>query len=62
MLDDDTGSAIKGLDTFPGCVSIGDIVIGKFFALQLLCCNERTGGWIEVTIKSGILMRIFAVA
>ena len=64
MLDDDTGrSALrrKTLDTFPGRVGVGNVVVAQLLALQLLGRHQRTRCRLQVPIKSRLLVRIFTV-
>ena len=65
MLDDDAGGlfrCIKALDAFPSGVGVGDVVVAEFLALQLLGSDQRAGGGVQVAVKSGLLVRVFAVA
>jgi hypothetical protein len=61
VLDDDAGRRVEGLDTFPGGVGIGDVVVGEFLALQLPVVGDRTRGWCGIAIEGCLLVRILAV-
>ena len=63
MLDDDAGGAlVELLDAFQSGISIGDIVIGKFFTLQLARGSNGRFPFRRVGVEHGVLMRILAVA
>ena len=61
MFDDHTGGAVKAADGFPGSVAVGDVVVGKFFAVQLVVAGQKSRCNISFTIEGGFLVRIFAV-
>ncbi|COW68123.1 Uncharacterised protein [Mycobacterium tuberculosis] len=45
----------------PGCVRIGEVVVGHVFSVQLLGLGQpRPGG--GVAVESGLLVRVLAVA
>ena len=61
VFDDHTGGAVKAADGFPGSVAVGDVVVGKFFAVQLVVAGQKSRCNISFTIEGGFLVRIFAV-
>ena len=61
MLDDDAGRGSEGLHAFPRGVGVGDVVVREFLALQLLVGGDGAGRWRRVTVKSSVLVRVFAV-
>src|SRR4051812_43809932 len=61
MLDDDASGAVKTAHAFPGCIGIGDIVIGQFLALQLLVTAKQAGAYRLVYVEGCRLVWIFAI-
>ena len=59
MLDDGYGRAIELVHELPGSVQVDQVVVAKFFALQLL--RARHPGAAAVPIKRRSLVRIFPV-
>ena len=55
------GRLIKFFYAFKGCVGVGNIVIRQSLTLQLVCRRHTRFFYIEIHIKRGILMGIFAV-
>jgi hypothetical protein len=66
MLDDDAGrgrdGGIEGLDALPGRIGVGDVVVGKFFALDLLVAGDAARHHGRLAIEGGLLMRVLAIA
>ena len=56
------GGRVEGFDGFPSGIGIGDVVVGQFFALQLLVGGEAACGGVNIAVERGALVRIFAVA
>ena len=64
MFDDGTGRAVGGVKfrhKLKSCIGIIDIVVGKLLALYLLRRCDTLTQW-PANIKSGLLMRVFAIA
>ena len=62
MLDDDTSRLLECGNTFERGVRVGNIVERQCFALDFSGCRQCAGCGPLILIKSGALMRIFAVA
>src|ERR1019366_6642927 len=60
MLDDRNGRSVELGDTLERRVGVGQIVVRQFFALHL--SRGRHAEPRAVDVKSGVLMRVFAVA
>ena len=64
MFDDGTGRAVGGVKfrhKLKSCIGIIDIVVGKLLALYLLRSCDTLTQW-PANIKSGLLVRVFAIA
>ena len=61
MLHDDARGIIKALDALPCGVCISDVVVGQFFALQLLGGDQRTRRGVQVPVEGGSLVGVLAV-
>ena len=62
MFDNDAGGYIKTFDTLPSGIGISDVVIAELLALQLFGSDQRTGCRIQVAVKSGLLVWVFAIS
>src|SRR5262249_4512364 len=62
MLDDHASRLIQTLDTLPGRIGVGNIVIGKLLPLELPVVAEAARGRLQVAIERSFLVRVFAVA
>ena len=62
MLDDDTGRRREALHALPSGIGVCNVVVRELFALQLTRCHQRAGRRMQVTVKSGLLVRVLAVA
>ena len=66
MLDDDAGGALletaQALHAFPGRISIGDVVVRQFLALQLAVVGQRAIDGDQVAVEGGALVWILTVA
>ncbi len=61
MLDDDACGFVKSLDAFPRCISVGNIVVRQFLALQLLVIGQSAFDMPGVAVKRCRLVRILTV-
>jgi len=61
MFDDDAGWRLETFYAFPGCIGVGEIVVGEFLALQLAGRDQGARRGMQIAIQRCALMRIFAI-
>ena len=61
MFDDAASRGVKTLDAFPGGISVSDVVVRQFFALQLTRCHQRAGRGFGIPVKRRQLVRVLAI-
>src|SRR5690606_1556572 len=63
MLDDDAGRAVELFYGFQRGISVGDVVVGQLFTVQLLCSGNGSFQWSAAifNVEGRVLVWVLAV-